>query len=232
MAVTIAPEQSFDNVAAGHVAESINAIVMARKTCSVMLCGGSTPAHVYATLATMSVPWSDVSIYFGDERAVPPEDPDSNYAMARRTLLDRVPIDAAQVHRMAAEASDRDAAAHQYDRALPPRIDLLLLGVGPDGHTASLFPESDALAEQRRRVVAVPAPIHLAPSVARLTITPLVIAAARQIVVLVRGTEKASIVAEVLEGPERTMLLPAQLARNGTWILDEAAARNLSSKEQ
>jgi 6-phosphogluconolactonase len=180
----------------------------------------------------MIVRWASVAIYFGDERAVPPDHPDSNFGMARRALLDRVAIPAPGIHRMEAERHDVATAAAEYDRLLPPRLDVLLLGAGPDGHTASLFANSPALREHRRRVLAVgPPPPPLQPQLRRMTITPPVIAAARHAVVMVTGQEKSAMVARVLEGPDNANTLPAQLARSGTWILDDAAASLLQRKD-
>jgi 6-phosphogluconolactonase len=190
-----------------------------------MLAGGSTPRAVYRHLAqTQGLPWDKVEIYFGDERAVPPGDPQSNYRMASESLLDAVPIPPDQVHRLLAERPDREAAAEEYARLLPERLDLIILGVGEDGHTVSLFPGSSALRERVRKVVAVvgpQAPLH------RLTVTPPVIAAAREKIILVSGAGKAGAVAQALEGPDQPVQCPAQLARDGIWIMDRAAASGL-----
>ncbi len=114
----------------------------------------------------------------------------------------------------------------------PPQLDLLLLGVGPDGHTASLFPQSPALLERVHRVVpAAPPPLPLQPQLRRMTITPPAIAAARQIVIMVTGADKAKLVARILEGPDQPTTLPAQLARGGTWVLDPAAAGQLQRRD-
>jgi 6-phosphogluconolactonase len=171
-------------------------------------------------------------VFFGDERAVPRDDPDSNFGMACRSLLDHVSIRGDRVHRMEADCPDRAVAAEEYDRLLPPRLDILLLGVGPDGHTASLFPGSPALLETDRRVVAVPGPPPpIQPQVARMTITPPVIGAARNVAVLVSGIAKAALLARILEGPSDPITLPAQFARRGTWILDRAAAGQLHRRD-
>ncbi len=193
--------------------------------CAIAFAGGTTPRPVYALLAgpplAQQIAWSKVDVYFGDERAVPPGDPDSNYGMVKAALLDHVPIPPGQVHRMEAEGGDLDAEALAYERLLPEALDVLVLGLGPDGHTASIFPGSDALRETRRRVMAVVGP-KSPPR--RLTITPPVIEAARAIVVIATGAEKARVVARTLDGPELPRELPIQYARRGAWFLDRAAA--------
>lgn len=195
-------------------------------SCSIALAGGNTPRPVYERLASPpiveQIDWGKVSVYFGDERAVAPDDPQSNYRMARESLLDRVPIPPHQVHRMEAEAADLEAEAAAYERLLPDALDLLVLGLGPDGHVASIFPGSAALRETGRRVLGVTDSPKPPPR--RLTITPPVIEAARSIVMIVTGADKARVVARTLDGPGFPRDLPSQLARNGAWFLDAAAA--------
>jgi 6-phosphogluconolactonase len=204
--------------------------VAARNRVTFALSGGSTPRLLYQSLATEMahrVPWERIEFYFGDERCVPPSDADSNYRLAEEALFRGHLVDGGKVHRMAGEDPDPEAAAAEYGVELPPALDLLLLGVGPDGHTCSLFPGQPALDEKVRRVVVVknaPKPPSL-----RLTITPPVIAAARGVLVLCAGRDKAAAVAAALEGPLDIHACPAQLARHGTWILDRAAAARLSS---
>jgi len=222
--IVVAPE-ALPEVAARHIANVIEQAVADRGRASVMLAGGSTPRAAYRQLALIQgLPWEKVEIYFGDERAVPPGDSQSNYRMARESLLDAVPIPPAQVHRMPAERPDREAAADEYARRLPERLDLVILGLGEDGHTASLFPGSSVLKERVRMVLAVvgsKAPVH------RLTVTPPVISAAREKIILVTGAGKAGAVAQALEGPDQPIQCPAQLARDGIWIMDSAAASGL-----
>jgi 6-phosphogluconolactonase len=215
--------------AAEWLADAIAAAVRERGTCALALAGGRTPEPVYRALASMpTVDWSRVAVYFGDERAVPPDDPESNFGMVRSALLTRVPIPGTQVHRMEAERPDRDAAARAYERVLPPVLDVLVLGIGPDGHTASLFPGSPALDERRRLVLPV---TGAKPPAARLTITPPVIEAARRIAVLASGADKAGAVSRALEGVLTPKDTPAQLARRGEWFLDRAAAARLAPSE-
>ncbi len=217
-------------VAAEWIATVVEADVRERGHCAVALAGGDTPRLVYERLAgdpyAVRLSWRDVEIFFGDERAVPPGDRASNYLMAATSLLRRVPIPAVQVHRLEAERADRDAAARDYERILPERLDLLLLGMGVDGHTASLFPDSPALDERTRHVVPVTGP---KPPAKRLTITPPVIAAARRVAVLVAGADKAATVARALQGPVRPRDLPVQLALGAVWFLDRDAGARLGS---
>ena len=213
----------------------------------VALSGGATPRGLYARLAAppyvSDVPWSLVHVLWGDERCVAPDQAASNYRMAREALLDHVPIPAENVHRIRGE--DVPAlAAQAYERTLrtvlrtprgPPRktpgarIDLVLLGLGDDGHTASLFPGAVDVPDGEPPWVV--ARYHVAGSLWRVTLTPVVINAAAEVLFLVSGEAKATIVRRVLEGPRRSQELPAQLIApaDGSmlWLLDAAAARDL-----
>ena len=207
----------------------------------VALSGGSTPRDTYVRLATealvSNVMWSRVQVLWGDERCVPPDHVESNYRMAREALLDRVPVPAANVHRMHGE-DDPATAAGAYEATLRAllqtpargRIDLVLLGLGEDGHTASLFPGSAVVHEQTRWVMAVRA---AAASMWRITLTPAIINAAAEVMFLVSGGAKAGILRRVLEGPRRPQELPAQAIApsNGRvrWCVDAAAAADLTS---
>lgn len=223
--VTVVDRADFARAAADRIARLLVDAATARGTATVALVGGTTPRPVYETLAGRDdVPWRRLHVYFGDERAVPPDDPESNFGMARETLLARVAIPETQIHRMHAEAADGEAAARAYEELLPARLDLVLLGIGEDGHTASLFPGAAAVTERVRRVLFVTGP---KPPPRRLTITPPVIAAARATLVLAMGAAKADAVGRALEGADDIVGCPAQLARAGYWILDRAAAAEL-----
>ena len=226
----VEPAARFAAAAAEWIAAALESDLRGSGHCAIALSGGGTPRPVYECLRgnprASRIRWSDVDVFFGDERAVPPHDPDSNYGMAVAAFLGRDPVSASRVHRLEAERPDRDAAAREYAAALPDRLDILILGMGADGHTASLFPGSPACAERVRRVVPVTGP---KPPVDRLTITPPVIAAARRIVVLVAGEGKAATLARALEGPLEPRDLPIQLARGGVWFVDHAAAGRLRS---
>lgn len=211
--------------AAEWIAEAIHGAVRHKGSCSLALAGGASPRETYRKLAALwAVPWPQIEVFFGDERAVPPDSIDSNYRMAREALLSHVPIPLPRIHRMEAERSDLNAVAREYEALLPGSLDVLLLGIGADGHTASLFPHAPALTETQRLVLAV---VGGDPLVQRLTITPPVIARAARLLVIATGAEKAAAVARALEGPDDVVGLPAQLSRHGTWILDKAAAASL-----
>ncbi len=200
-----------------------------RRRFSIAISGGATPRPIHAALAEPPFadrfPWPAAAFYFADERCVPPDDPESNYGAARRDLFSRAPVDPALIHRIEGEREDIDAAAADYAALLPDALDILLLGMGEDGHTASLFPGSSALREEHRRALAVrDAP---KPPASRITIAPPVIRAARAVVVLVAGANKAGMVARALSGPLRIDDIPVQLAREATWILDASAAMEL-----
>jgi 6-phosphogluconolactonase len=214
--------------AAERIVELTRAAVAERGRCSVALAGGETPRATYEVLGSSAlaaaVPWPAISWYFGDERAVPPDDPESNYRTAREALFASRPDALERVQRMPGDAADLEQAARDYGELLPDPLDLLLLGLGEDGHTASLFPGSKAVRERSARVVVVTGP---KPPNPRLTVTPPVIEAARELLVLVSGAGKAEALARALEGPLDVTAVPAQLARRGTWIVDAAAAGGL-----
>ena len=208
------------------------------------LSGGRTPVELYSLLARESfesrIPWAHVYLFWADERCVPPDHEESNYGMARELLLDHVPIPPANVHRMHGEMDPVDAAA-RYEEGLRqffasagdafPAFDLVLLGLGEDGHTASLFPGTRAVKETVRWVLGY----HVdAQKGWRITLTPPVINAAREVVFIVAGGGKASVLRDVLEGPNRPDVLPAQIVRPGggepLWMVDRNAAALLKRK--
>lgn len=212
------------------VAGAMTEDTASRGACSIGLAGGRTPEPVYGLLAGRAdLPWSAVEVFFGDERAVPPDHPDSNYRLARSALLAHVAIPPEQVHRMEAERPDRMAAADAYARLLPETLDILLLGMGTDGHTASLFPGDTSVRERERLVLPVTGPES--PN-DRLTVTPPVIHAARRIGMMVTGAGKARMLASVLEGPRLPARMPAQFARRAgaRWFVDQAAAASLRER--
>ena len=210
---------------------------------AVALSGGSTPRGLYARLADdaelrRSLPWERMHFFWGDERHVPPDHPDSNYRMVREAMLSRLPVPAANVHRIRAELADAELAALDYedvlrgffrpDKGAFPRFDLALLGLGSDGHTASLFPGTTALSERTRFAVANRVGKLNAE---RITLTAPVLNHAACVVFLVSGEDKAQALQAVIEGPRDPERLPAQLVAPGEgrlkWIVDRKAARLL-----
>ena len=222
--------------AAACVADYASEAIAARGSFNVALSGGNTPRPVYQRLASAEIDWTRVHVFFGDERCVPPRDARSNYHMARAALLDQVRIPAENVHRMRGE-DPPEAAAEAYAIELRNalgeggRLDLVLLGLGHDGHTASLFPGLAAVTETRRTVME--AYVEFV-GMWRLTLTPPTINAARRVVFLVSGDDKADVLRRVLQGPRQPVVLPAQAIRPTEkpplWLVDTAAAAKLDRR--
>ncbi len=224
--------------AAAQFVQTATQALAHRDRWAVALSGGSTPQAAYQRLAAPDfagqIDWARVHFFWGDERCVPPDHPESDYGMARAALLDHIPIPAANVHRMRGELDPAEAAAH-YQTELKgffglayPRFDLVWLGLGEDGHTASLFPGTAALSETQRYVVANWVEKLNAW---RLTLTPPVINHASRRTFLVSGSRKAQILKEVLQGPYEPEVRPAQLvlpeAGALVWLVDRDAASQL-----
>ncbi len=213
-------------LAAEWIAHAAREAVAERGSASIALSGGSTPQPIHARLAACDLPWPALTFFFGDERCVPADDPDSNFGLAAASLFDQLDEPRPRIVRMEGEDPDREGAARRYAERLPAVLDLLILGIGDDGHTASLFPGSAALDERERRVVAVRGP---KPPIERLTITPPVIRAARKVLMLDAGADKAAATRRALADGADPREVPASLARGGTWIMDRAAASELPS---
>ena len=229
--------------AAEEVTRRLAAAVREHGRASIALSGGSTPKALYALLAEEPVfrerlPWRDTHFFFGDERHVPPDDGGSNYRMAREAMFDplKALCPAANVHRILAEGADTAQVAAAYERELgtyfpvgiTPRFDLILLGMGPDGHTASLFPGTTGLREADKLVCA--AWIDKL-STYRITFTPHLLTNAAALLFLVAGKDKADALPAVLQGPSEPDRYPSQginSPRGETlWLVDKAAAANL-----
>ncbi|MBV9233644.1 MAG: 6-phosphogluconolactonase [Candidatus Eremiobacteraeota bacterium] len=225
---------------ADYFAESARAAVSERGAFRVALSGGNTPRPAYELLGReplrSRIPWNDTFIYFGDERCVPPTDDRSNYAMVAKAFLDAIGLPPQNVHRIRGEV-DPGIAANEYASLLrtdlggAPHFDLVLLGVGEDGHTASLFPGASPETDDRTLVHAVQAP---SGDMWRVTITPRVINLARAVAFAVAGAQKSRVLAEVIEGPRDSARLPAQSVRPASgkllWFIDEAAAADLAER--
>lgn len=236
----LADSAALTRAAAELFVAQARAAIDARGRFSVALSGGSTPRSLYVLLATESVlrnavDWSAVELFWGDERHVPPDHAESNYRMVREALLDHVPVPHRNVHRIAGERTDAADAAREYqselersfslDEGEAPVFDLVLLGLGADAHTASLFPGTDALSERKRLVIANWVP---QAGVFRITLTAPVLNAGRMVVFLVAGADKSQAVAQVLQADRDPLRIPAQLIDPGTgrlvWLIDQAAA--------
>jgi 6-phosphogluconolactonase len=234
-----APADLF-HAAAEEFVRTGKAAIAARGRFTVALSGGSTPKSLYSLLAAQhgAFDWNHTFLFFGDERHVPPDHPDSNYGMVNEALLTKIFIPAENIFRIKAEKPDAAAAALEYENELRhffalksgefPGFDLILLGMGPDGHTASLFPGSEGLKEQSRLVIANWVEKF---NTHRITFTFPVLNHAAQVMFLASGRDKAEMVQQVLEG-KGIPPYPSKLVQpiNGTllWMLDEAAAAKLN----
>jgi 6-phosphogluconolactonase len=232
--IKVVPDAASVAIEAAHrVAAAAEAAIELRGAFSIALSGGSTPRALYALLAAepyrSSIDWAKVHLFFGDERCVPGDDPQSNYRMARETLFSKVPVPGDNVYRIRGEIDPRTAAL-EYDETLKEYFadsgpDVVLLGMGDDGHTASLFPGTEALGAVKSRCVA-----NFVPKLNkwRVTMTAPFLNRSQEVLILVTGEGKAGRVAEVLEGPRVPEKLPIQLispvAGKLAWIMDAAAA--------
>ena len=229
--------------AATYFLHHASGAIETRGQATIALAGGSTPKALYSLLASPpyhnQLDWGKVHLFWGDERHVPPDHQESNFRMAQQTMLGRLPVPAAQIHRMKGERPDAQEAADEYESLLQshfklappqvPQLDLVLLGLGPDGHTASLFPGTTAVHEHERWVAA---PWVEKLHTYRITMTPVLLNQASHIVFLVSGQDKSIALRAVLEGPSQPEEFPAQVIRpvhgKVTWFLDNAAARDLT----
>ena len=221
-----ASAEALADAAAAAIAAALRAGLEALGRAGLGLPGGRSPVAALRALAagphSTRPDWTRVRVYFADERAVPPDHADSNFRLARGMLIDPLGIPPRNVHRMKGEYADLAAAVEEYEAHLVEPLDVLLLGVGEDGHVASLFPGSPLVRETARRVAAVTdAP---GPHPRRITLTPRALAEARQVLVIATGGAKARAVARALEGDATPEELPARLVRDRDWFLDREAA--------
>jgi 6-phosphogluconolactonase len=227
--------------AAQEILEAALQAVSERGRFTWALSGGSTPRDLYRRLASDPflgrMPWEAIHFFWGDERHVPPDHPGSNFRMARESMLDAAPVPTDNIHRIHAEEPDAERAATKYEDELrtffgpAPRFDLVLLGLGKDGHTASLFPGSAAVRERERLVAAVIAPGVEAQRTFRITLTPPVLNNAVRAVFLVSGEDKAPALHSVIEGAREPERYPAQIVEgNRLWMVDRPAARLLARR--
>ena len=243
MQIAIYPDSdTLSRDAAQYIVRLANEAVVSHGRFTIALSGGTTPRKLYGMLGDepyrSQIDWALVDIFWSDERCVPPDSEDSNYLLAQQVLLNKIPIPAAHIHRMPADAPDRDAASQAYTDEMRrvfatngiPSFDLIQLGMGPEGHTASLFPHQASLHEQQRLVMPVSVP---KPPPPRLTFTPPILNAAHNVLFLVTGSDKADAVQAVLEGAYNPDEYPAQIVRpthgEVVWMLDTKAASALKN---
>ncbi len=213
------PTEEWAAQSADMIHRTVGLSLRLKGVCNVILTGGRSAERLYNAWAAIPdfQQISDVHFYFGDERCVPPDHPESNYGMVMRSLFDRGLPAGCSITRMEGEAADKDAAARRYAEKLPKRTDVLLLGVGEDGHIASLFPESDAVLEMDRSVMWIVGP---KPPHERLTITPCVIRQATSVFILANGKEKADVLRRAMIAKTNYSECPAQLVLDAAWLLD------------
>jgi 6-phosphogluconolactonase len=245
MNITILPDrEQFSHAAVRYIVQVANEALAAHGRFIIALSGGSAPKSVYSLLALEpycnQIDWTKAEVFWGDERCVPPYEAESNYHLAYEVMLSKLAIPADHIHRMPADRSDRVAASAAYEQELRrvfgtngiPSFDLIHLGLGPEGHTASLFPHQAVLHETQRLVMFVTVP---KPPPPRLTLTPPVLNAAKHILFLVTGAEKADAIQAVLEGGYQPDEYPAQIVHptqgEVTWMLDTAAASGLQQRQ-
>jgi 6-phosphogluconolactonase len=221
--------------AAEAIVDSLHASVRAApdRLFRIGLSGGRSPLPLYQRLArdaNRALDWTRAEVLFADERAVPPDHPDSNYRLIEESLLRPLRVPDRQVRRMRAESEDLEAAAREYESWLETPLDFLVLGMGPDGHVASIFPGAAAAREHVRRVVAVRDSPK--PPARRLTVTPRVLGEARVGAVLAFGAEKSDAAAAALEGAASADDLPARGLRDRDWYLDRESAAGLARRPE
>lgn len=230
--------QALIDAALALIVERILTAVGERQSCTIALSGGSTPQPLYAALAHADLPWSQIHIFWGDERYVPAEHPDSNYGMAKKVWLDLVPIPAANIHPIPTDLAEPQLAATAYDRQIAthfapaagtiPVFDIILLGMGDDGHTASLFPHTAALSVVDRSVT-----VGDKDGQPRITFTFPVINQARSVIFLISGASKQAALAEIFAPVGDLAAYPSrgvQPQGELLWLLDAAAGEQLGDK--
>ena len=233
----------FASAVADEIVACLSEAISERGTASLVLAGGSTPSSIYRMLGIPprvgEVEWDKVHLFWGDERWVAQEDNQSNYRMVKETLLHNILNNAPMVHPVDIAASSPETAATKYETEIrsalgtpegeQPVFDIVLLGIGEDGHTASIFPQSPVMGTDQ-----VCAAVKNPSGSTRVTLTPATLLKARKILFIVKGDNKASVVREVLEGGDVVENLPAKLFHQAgdrvTWFLDSSAAKKLNSE--
>lgn len=218
--------ESWPKFAAQELRSAVNQAILTNSKCSIMLTGGNTAKILYQEMAFLGdFPFEKITFFWGDERCVSPDHLDSNYLLGMSSLFPNGLINVAGIIRMEGDFLDRDEAAQRYEALLPNEIDVLLLGVGLDGHIASLFPGHRALNELERRVLPV---YQIGAKHERITITPQVISSAKEVFLLATGRQKGKVLAKAMSSQIGYKEFPVCLTFGGTWLLDEDAAIEIS----
>jgi len=224
--IVSASNDGWPSMAAATINQAISKSLLQNPVCNLMLTGGDTARRLYEEWsASSSLPIDQIHFFFGDERCVSPESDDSNFSLAMRSLFLGELSSAAVINRIEGENTNRHAAAKNYEALLPKQIDVLILGMGLDGHIASLAPGHHGLEERELSVIAVTGLMGLKHD--RITITPKVIGEAKNVFLLATGVEKGKLLAEIIASPIDFKALPIQLTFAGTWLLDGDAEREI-----
>lgn len=222
-----ASKDAWPSMACIALNKAIHESIAANSICNLMLTGGNTAKRLYEEWNLLSLfPFDKIHFFFGDERCVSPQNDDSNFSLVMKSLFSEKVSSILRISRMEGENLNRDMAAINYELLLPDEIDILMLGVGLDGHIASLFPGHHALREFERSVLAV---TELGLEHDRITITPKVIRKAKNIFLLATGSEKGRLLARALTSKLTAEALPIKLTFGGTWLLDEDARREITN---
>jgi len=221
-----APNDRWPSMAAAIINQAVRKSLFESSFCNLMLTGGNTAKRLYEEWsATSSLPIDQIHFFFGDERCVSPKSDDSNFSLVMKSLFLNRLSSGAVINRMEGENPNRRAAAKKYEELLPKQIDVLILGMGLDGHIASLPPGHHALKERELSVLAITDLVELKYD--RITITPKVIGEAKNVFLLATGVEKGKLLAKIIASPIDFQALPIQLTYSGTWLLDEDAEREI-----
>jgi len=214
-------DKQWPEMSAGIINNAVQAVCKIKGSCSIVLTGGRGAERVYDAWANKLLPGLSLSFYFGDERCLPPENAESNYALAMRSLFKKGVPDQYNILRVYGEATNYEAEAERYGSLLPEEIDILLLSMGEDGHIASVFPGDVAMHTNNKRVAVVSG---TKPPNPRITITPRLIAKAQQVFCLACGVSKSNTFTDIFQDAGDVISFPAKLVINGNWLVDRSAA--------
>jgi 6-phosphogluconolactonase len=225
--IHVFPDEKWPGMSASIINNAVSAVCKEKGGCSIMLTGGRSAERMYYEWADLLLANSSLSFYFGDERCVSPDDPESNYGLVMRSLFTSGLPNQYKMQRVHGEAGDIEAEAGRYDLLLPKVINVLLLSMGEDAHIASIFPADTSIHKKNHRVAVVTGP---KPPNPRITITPKFIARAEKIFCLVTGSLKSAALANVFQDKGDAISIPAKLVSNGNWLIDSSAAKSIEKE--